>query len=54
MNLIPTENNEQLQSYLEKHKIDTLYQDATERPIARKVDYEAQKEDFSGKKSPYG
>jgi|JI7StandDraft_1071085.scaffolds.fasta_scaffold198796_2 hypothetical protein len=51
MNLIPAQNNEQLQIYLEKHKINTLYKDATERPIARKVDYEAQKEDFSGKKN---
>lgn len=52
MNLMPTQNNEELQAYLEKHKIDTLYKDATERPISRKVDYEAQKEDFSGKKKP--
>jgi len=52
MNLVPAKNNEELQSYLVKHKIDTLYKDATERPIARKVDYEAQKEDFSGKKKP--
>jgi len=52
MNLIPAQNNEELQVYLEKHKNDTLYQDATERPIARKVDYEAQKDDFSGKKKP--
>ncbi len=52
MNLVPAQNNEQLQTYLEKHKIDTLYKDATERPIARKVDFEAQKEDFSGKKKP--
>jgi hypothetical protein len=56
MGLVPAQSNEELQIYLEKHKINTLYKDATERPIARKVDYEAQKErprDFSGKKSPY-
>ncbi|MEA5257922.1 transposase family protein [Arcicella aquatica] len=50
MGLMPAQNNEELQQYLEKHKISQLYQDVTERPIARKVDYEAQKEDFSGKK----
>lgn len=52
MGLMPAQNNEELQMYLEKHKISTLYKDATERPIARKVDYEAQKQDFSGKKKP--
>lgn len=52
MDLVPAKNNEELQSYLETHKIKELYKDATERPIARKVDYEAQKEDFSGKKKP--
>ncbi len=39
MDLIPAKNNEKLQSYLEKHKIKELYKDATERPIARNVDY---------------
>jgi hypothetical protein len=43
MGLVPAQNNEELQIYLETHKVDTLYKDATERPIARKVDYEAQK-----------
>lgn len=52
MDLVPAKNNEELQNYLEKHKIKELYKDATERPIARKADYEAQKEDFSGKKKP--
>lgn len=52
MNLVPAKNNEELQRYLEKHKVKELFMDATERPIARKVDYEAQKEDFSGKKKP--
>lgn len=50
MGLVPTQDNEELQIYLKKHKINTLYKDVTERPIARKVDYEAQKEDFSSKK----
>ena len=53
MGLVPAKNNEELQTYLENHKIKELYKDATERPIARKVDYESQKEDFSGKKSPH-
>lgn len=39
MDLVPAKNNEKLQSYLEKHKIKELYKDATERPIARNVDY---------------
>lgn len=52
MGIVPAQNNEELQTYLEKHNIENLYKDATERPIARKVDYEAQKEDFSGKKKP--
>jgi len=50
MDLVPAKNNEELQSYLEKHKIKELYKDATERSIARKSDYEAQKQDYSGKK----
>lgn len=47
MGLVPAQSNEELQIYLEKHKINTLYKDATERPIARKVDYEAQKERYA-------
>ena len=43
MSLVPAQNNEQLQTYLEKHKIDTLYKDATERPIARKIDFDLSK-----------
>jgi hypothetical protein len=50
MNLVPARNNEELQIYLEKHQIKELFQDATERPIARKTDFTAQREDFSGKK----
>jgi len=50
MDLVPAKNNEELQSYLEKHKIKELYKDATERSITRKSDYEAQKQDYSGKK----
>ena len=50
MDLVPAKNNEELQTYLVRHKVQELYQDATERPIARKLDFEAQKEDFSGKK----
>lgn len=53
MGLVPAKNNEELQRYLEQHQIKELFQDATERPIARKVDYEAQKEDFSGKKKAH-
>lgn len=50
MDLILAQNNEELQMYLEKHKINTPYKDTTKRPIARKVDYEVQMEDFSEKK----
>ena len=50
MGLVPAKNNEELQTYLQGHKVQELFQDATERPIARKVDYIAQREDFSGKK----
>ena len=41
MSLVPNQNNEQLQTYLKKHKIDKLYKYATERLIARKVDFDA-------------
>lgn len=47
MKLEPSSTNEQLQ----KHKVNELYLDATERRIARKSDFEAQKGDYSGKKS---
>lgn len=50
MGLVPAKNNEELQTYLENHKIKELYKDATQRPIARKVDYEAQKGIFLVKK----
>ncbi len=53
MGLVPAKNNEELQGYLERHKVKELFQDATERPIARKTDYDAQKEDYSGKKKSH-
>ena len=53
MGLQPATNNEALQSYLEKHQVKDLYQDVTEREIARKTDIEAQKEDYSGKKKEH-
>ncbi len=36
MNIVLAQNNEQEQPYLEKHKIDTLYKDTTERPNCTK------------------
>jgi len=50
MKLAPSSTNEQLQINLEIHQTTELYQDATERRIARKSDFEAQKQDYSGKK----
>lgn len=50
MSLSPASSNEQLQMYLETHQVNQIYQDATERTIARKTDLEAQKQDYSGKK----
>lgn len=50
LKLTPCRSNEELQTVLEKHPDNTFSMDATERPIARNVDYESQKELFSGKK----
>ncbi len=50
MKLSPCSSNEQLQTRLAMHQTTELYQDATERKIARKSDFEAQKHDYSGKK----
>lgn len=50
MDLIPARTSEELKKLLAKHPSSTFYMDATERTIPRKVDYEAQKEDYSGKK----
>jgi len=50
MGLQPALTNDQLQAYLLKHQISHIYQDVTEREIARKTDIEAQREDYSGKK----
>jgi hypothetical protein len=54
MNLIPARTSEELQKILANHPSNTFSMDVTERSIARNVDYEAQKEDYSGKKRSYG
>lgn len=50
MGLQPATTNEELQEYLLTHQVQEIYQDATERPTARKTDFEAQRQDYSGKK----
>ncbi|WP_158552520.1 HARBI1 family protein [Spirosoma telluris] len=49
MGLSPARDSEGLVKQLQNHPDDTFNHDATERPIERKTDYEAQKEDYSGK-----
>lgn len=51
--LTPCRSNEELQTVLEKHPDNTFSMDATERRIARNLDYESQKELFSGKKKDH-
>jgi DDE superfamily endonuclease len=49
MGLSPARDSQTLKKQLQQHPEKVFNQDATQRPIGRKVDYEAQKEDFSGK-----
>jgi hypothetical protein len=53
LKLIPCRSNEDLQNVLEKHPDNTFSMDATERRVARNIDYESQKELFSGKKKDH-
>jgi len=50
MGLTPTNSPEKLKFDLEKHQIKQANMDATEREVNRSVDYEVQKEFYSGKK----
>ncbi|HMO41723.1 MAG TPA: transposase [Saprospiraceae bacterium] len=49
MGFRPCRDSQSLKNQLRDHPDRVFSQDATQRPIGRKVDYEAQKEDFSGK-----
>jgi hypothetical protein len=49
MGLSPARDSEGLAQQLQSHPDDTFNHDATERPIERKADYDAQKDDYSGK-----
>ena len=49
MGLTPCRDAEALKKVLAAHSDETFNQDATERPIPRKTDPEAQKQDYSGK-----
>jgi hypothetical protein len=49
MGLAPARDSQSLKRQLQTHPEKVFNQDATQRPIGRKVDHEAQKEDFSGK-----
>ena len=53
LKLTPCRSNEELQNVLEKHPDNTFSMDGTERRIARNLDYESQKELFSGKKKDH-
>ncbi len=48
--VLPFQKVSSLKKYIEEQEIKILYQDGTERPIERSVDYETQKEYYSGKK----
>lgn len=49
MGLSPCRDSAALKQVLAAHPDDTFNQDATERPVPRKTDPEAQKQDYSGK-----
>ena len=49
MGLSPARDSEALKKQLAQHPDTVFTHDATQRPIGRKTDYQAQKEDFSGK-----
>jgi hypothetical protein len=51
--VLPFQKVSSLKKYIEEQKIKIVYQDGTERPIERSVDYETQKEYYSGKKKAH-
>jgi hypothetical protein len=50
MGLVPTNSTVKLKTELEKYQLKEANMDATEREVNRSVDYEVQKEFYSGKK----
>ena len=53
MKLTPCRSNEELQNVLEKHPDNTFSTDGTERRKVQNLDYESQKDLFSGKKEDH-
>lgn len=50
MKMLPERNPQNLKEMLSKMGVEDIWLDATERPITRSIDYETQKENYSGKK----